>query len=213
MLGNQISFDGVESEWQTGVVILLVALPAILAILLSRSERRSVAKWRARWMLGLRAALFCLVLVSLLRPVVLKPETTTTSHAVVIAVDVSQSMATHDLHANDSEKIGWARTLGMIGNSQTDGRLDRWSQAFEAGIEPEWVSPNEVADPDERQRLANSRRENLENVLSQVDQLTRQDICTRLLTEKRVPSHEDDEGTGEFGNLPVRGRIATSEHR
>ncbi len=183
MLDTEISFDGVESGWQTGVMILLVALPAILALILSRSERQSVTRWRARCIFALRAVLFVLVFVALLRPVVLQPTTISKSRTVIVAVDVSKSMDTRDTHAKKSEKIRWARALGMIGNEQTNQRLDRWSNAYDTNSEPEWVAEDEVSDPNQRRQLADSRRLNLENVLSQVDQLTRYDICARLLME------------------------------
>jgi hypothetical protein len=73
----------------------------------------------------------------------------------------------------------------MIGNDQTDDRLDRWQQSFDLGEEPEWVSAEEESDPAEAAELAVFRQEQLQQVFDEIDELSRKEIVERLLTGPR----------------------------
>jgi hypothetical protein len=100
---------------------------------------------------------------------------------ILIGIDLSDSMGGTDVHAMRSEKLRWARGLGMIGNAATDARLDRWQKAFDEQREPEWVDPAETADENRRTALEESRRNQLLAIFRELDALPRKEIARRLL--------------------------------
>lgn len=187
MLKRQLVLHGTQA---TGWLLLLaaVALVAVVCIwLLYRYERRLISRRLGFLLLALRVLAVLVVFVVLLEPVVAWTWDRERTGRVIVAVDVSQSMETTDKHASPAEKLRWARALGMIGNDAFNDRLDRWIEAWENGQEPEWVEPNETADPDRRRALAESRRENVAGILKEIDRLPRTEIARRLLTGGSTP--------------------------
>ncbi|REJ74599.1 MAG: VWA domain-containing protein [Planctomycetota bacterium] len=168
-------------------LLLVVALGVLCVALLYRYERRLVPRPLGYLLLTLRVLAVLIVFAALLEPVFIWSVDREKTGRVVVAVDVSQSMETADRHASSAEKLRLARALGMIGSEETSERLDRWVEAFENGEEPEWVSPAEAQDPQRARQLAAARRENLEGVFREVEQLPRTQVVERLLTGGESP--------------------------
>jgi hypothetical protein len=75
----------------------------------------------------------------------------------------------------------------MIGGRGNADQLDRWISEAEQGLEPEWVTADEEPDPERRAQLADSRRENIEELAKSLDELSRVDLSERLLTATDTP--------------------------
>lgn len=175
-----------DLTWLAGLAVAAV-VAAGLIVWLYRYERRLISPSLGWMLLGLRLAAVALICLALLEPVWISEINRERVGRILLAVDVSDSMDTVDVHAGRGEMLRWARALGMIGNSEIDARLDRWQTALDEGREPEWVEPDETADPVRRRQLADARRENLDEVLSRLSQLSRREITRRLLTSGSEP--------------------------
>ncbi len=70
----------------------------------------------------------------------------------------------------------------MIGNDQTDARLDRWQESFDLGEEPVWVTLDEESDPAQAAELSVFRQEQLQQIFNEIDRLSRKEIVEKLLT-------------------------------
>ena len=178
---RELVFQGAHSPWTLLAHLTAVGLTLVLIVTLLRYERRLVSRSVGNWLLGLRVSVLAVVLMTLLQPVLSWTRDESRAGRILIGVDVSDSMATTDVHAMRSEKLRWARGLGMIGNAAIDARLDRWQRAFEAGQEPEWVDPAETADEERRTALSTTRREHLLGLFRELDVLPRREIARRLL--------------------------------
>ncbi|MFG0296543.1 MAG: hypothetical protein ACF8PG_11615 [Maioricimonas sp. JB045] len=184
---RQLMFHGLE---QTSSLLLLLAgvtVAIVCIVLLFRYERRLVTRRLGMTLLGLRIAAIVTLLLMLLEPVVGWTLNREQTGRVIVAVDVSESMETADEHADDAEKLRWARALGLIGNERNADQIDAWIAAYEDGREPEWVTADESEDPQRRQALADGRREFAENAMEQVTSLSRLEIARRLLAEGSEP--------------------------
>lgn len=165
----------------------LALVAAGLIVWLYSYERRLISRALGWTLLVLRLSVVALVFLALLEPLRITEIDKERTGRILLAVDVSESMDTIDQHAERGEQLRWARALGMIGNAETNDRLDRWQAALDAGQEPEWADAQEVADPPRRQQLARARRENFEAVCTQLSQLSRREIARRLLTSGTTP--------------------------
>jgi hypothetical protein len=150
-------------------------------------ERKLVPRAVGNTLLFLRLLVLGVFFLTLLKPALTWELDKTHSGRILVAIDLSESMATTDSHATLSEKLRWARTLGLIGNAENKSRLDSWQAAFDKGEEPQWVSPEETSDPERRTVLAKSRQEQLNEIFNQLDQIPRKDIARRLLAETQSP--------------------------
>ncbi|MCA8993393.1 MAG: hypothetical protein KDA88_15500 [Planctomycetaceae bacterium] len=144
-------------------------------------EQKLVSRQLGFTLLGLRMCLILTLFLTLLEPVWSWTYDESHRGRVLIAVDVSESMDTKDQFATRAEKLRWARALGVVGNDQNAERIENWITALEAGEEPQYVDESETSDPQERQRLEQARRENLEGVFQQMESLSRKEILQRLL--------------------------------
>ena len=175
-----------NSEWLAVCAVAVVVACALIVMLL-RYERRLVRPRVGNTLLVLRLVVLAMLLLTLLEPVSTWTIDKDHTGRILLAVDLSQSMFTVDKHATNAEKLRWARGIGMIGNDRINARLDRWVAAYEADEEPPWTDADETADPEERQRLAAVRKENLEGIFEDIDKLSRQQIVHRLLSKSTNP--------------------------
>ncbi|QDU37762.1 hypothetical protein Mal4_20790 [Maioricimonas rarisocia] len=180
-------FHGLELTSSLLLLLGGVAIAIVCIVLLYRYERRLVTRRLGVTLLSLRIAAIVTLLLMLLEPVIGWTLNREQTGRVIVAVDVSESMETADEHADEAEKLRWARALGLIGNERNAEQIDAWIAAYEADREPEWVAEDETDDPDRRQALADGRREFAENAMQQAMSLTRLDIARRLLTDGSEP--------------------------
>ena len=170
-----------------------------------RYERRLVPGRVGNLLMALRLLVLLVLLLTMLEPVLSWMRKQDTTGRIVVAIDLSESMGTEDRHATDAEKLRWARALGIIGNSEIDGRLDRWLADLDAGREPQWIADGESAE------LAAARRQNLQSVFEQIDGLSRKQIALRLTTQTTRPLIER---LSEYGAVDIRvfaGRTAAAD--
>lgn len=184
---RHLVFQGAHSTLVLCIHIGAIGLTLALIVMLLRYERQLVSRTVGNWLLTLRIAVLATVLMTLLQPVLSWTLDQKRTGRILIGIDLSESMATTDIHAMRAEKLRWARGLGMIGNPTIDARLDRWQQAFEEQREPEWVEPNEAADPDRRAALEESRRQQLRAIFRELDGLSRKEIARRLMATVPQP--------------------------
>lgn len=211
MIRPQFILQAFDSPAWLWLCVATALLAALLMVLLLRPERRLVPTAIGRLLLTLRLLTVAVLGLVLLEPVVTWSYGVEQTNRIVVALDVSDSMATHDDYARPAEKLRWARALGLIGNRATDARLDRWQAAFEAGNEPNWVEDGESGNAQQRAELAEVRRNNLEAVIAEVDALSRKEIAVRLLTQSADPLLAS---LGEIGEVDVQlfaGRSAPTE--
>lgn len=184
---RQLVFQGAHSTLVLCIHLAAVGLTLLVILLLHRYERQLVSRAVGNWLLVLRVAVLATVLMTLLQPVLSWTLDQKRTGRILVGIDLSDSMATTDVHAMRAEKLRWARGLGMIGNSAIDSRLDKWQQAFEEQRDPEWVDPAEVSDENRRAALVESRRSQLQAIFRDLDSLTRKEIARRLLDTVRRP--------------------------
>ena len=186
-LERDLTFNSLHNLQWLAVWAVAVVLACVLIVVLLRYERRLVRARVGNTLLLLRLAVLAALLFTLLEPVSTWMVDKERTGRILLAVDLSQSMFTVDKHATNAEKLRWARGIGMIGNDRINARLDRWVAAYEAEEEPPWVDADETADPEERQRLAAIRKDNLEGIFEEIDKLSRQQIVHRLLSKSTKP--------------------------
>lgn len=181
---------GLQGLHQTGWLLaslLALSISGALIWVLYRYERQLVER-RVGWtLLGLRFTVLFVILFVFLQPVLSWSVKREQQGRIAVAIDLSESMRTKDEHASLAEKLRWARALGMIGGRGNEDQLDRWISEAEQGQEPEWVTEEEEPDPQRRGQLADSRRENVEELAESLDDLSRLDLSERLLTGTDTP--------------------------
>ncbi|WP_298868559.1 hypothetical protein [uncultured Gimesia sp.] len=213
MSDRQFQFNSFElSGWTiTGVCAIVLALVTI--ILLFRYERRLVPPSIGNILITLRVLALLFILLTFLEPVLTWSFDTEKTGRLVVAIDVSDSMNTQDLHASDLEKLRLARALKMIGNQKVDARLDRWEKSFSLKEEPEWVDKSETANPEKRASLAASRKQNLYAVFEEIDQLSRKQIAQKLLLNPANPILEKLQERGLVDLVLFAGNAVTADRQ
>lgn len=186
-MSQQFIFNGAAStSW-------LIAISAILVIALGlmywlfQYERKLISRRLGITLFGIRCLTLLVVLAMLLEPVLQWTINREKTGRVAVAVDLSDSMTTIDSHAENAEKLRWARGLKMIGNQQTAERMQQWQEAFDSGQEPTWVEASETQDPERKQQLEQIRKDGLTKVLDEVGQLSRREIAVQLITSGEKP--------------------------
>ncbi len=182
--------------WQCVLVLSLVSAGVMICMLYGY-ERRLVPPSVGNTLLVLRLLVIGCLFVTFLEPALNWTYDTKRNGRIVVAVDVSESMTTADVHALPSEKLRWARALGMIGEQASPERLAAWQTAYDNHQEPEWVAPQETADPERRARLALVRKQNLEQAMQDASQIPRKEIARRLLTLTSPPLLPELEKLGQ----------------
>ncbi len=178
---RRFTFNALGDPTWLATLVLFAVAAAVCIVLLYRYERRLVHRRLGLTLLSLRLAVVGIVFVTLLEPVLTWTIDRTQTGRVLIAVDVSDSMATIDKQAGQAERLRWIRALKMIGNDAVDAQLDRWQEAFENDREPEWVRPDETSDPVERAEREAARRQQLDELMDAVGNMSRKEIARRLI--------------------------------
>jgi hypothetical protein len=165
------------------LLALLCLAPVVLMIWLYRYELNLVRRATALGLLALRLSiLLFLLFVLCLQPVAARVPVESIPGRVLVAIDRSDSMEARDPQRSLLDKLILARSLDLGRDLASDQELARWIQAHRENRSPEWVSADEFAgDPETRQHLAESRRNNHDEICRRVDQLTRSQIADELL--------------------------------
>ena len=187
MIERQLNFYGANSPWWLALSVAAVAAALVLIVMLLRYERRLVPARVGNSLLLLRLLVLAAALLTLLEPVLTWEIDRKKRGRILVAVDLSESMNTADKHGSRAEKLRWARALGMIGNQATNARIDGWIASLEADEEPLWAGEDEIADPQEREQLAASRKETVQRIFQEIDRLPRKEIIRRLLSQGTSP--------------------------
>ena len=182
-LNRQLHFQSANDPAWLIAWLVIVGAAIALIVLLYRYERHLVPRKVGNWLLVLRLSLALLVLLTALQPVLSWTLYRQQHGEIQIAMDVSESMATIDEHADDAEKLRWARALGLVGNSRIDARLDRWIEALQQQRQPDFTDDSDPADEQQREELSTAREVQLRSILESVDRLSRKQIAAGLLTE------------------------------
>ena len=85
----------------------------LLALALSREERRLVSRRAGLGLLGLRLLAVLVLMAALFEPILARPVREAGRGRVIVAVDVSASMETADPGRSPDERLRLARTLGL----------------------------------------------------------------------------------------------------
>lgn len=166
----------------------LACMVAVACIALLFQYEQQLISWQlGTGLLLLRLCLILVLFLTLLKPVWTWSFEDEKRGRILVAVDASESMDTLDRHARDVEKLRWARAIGMVGQGDDAERIERYLKALEADEEPVWVTPDEIADPIRRDRIAKVRKQNLQDQLEAVNELSRLQLSVRALTGGNQP--------------------------
>jgi hypothetical protein len=194
----RLVFLGWERPVRWGSLVVGTSIAVACIAMLFTYEQRLVSRKLGWTLLSLRLLLILTLFLTLLEPVWSWSYNQQNLGRVIVALDLSESMETRDQAATPAEKLRWAKALGVIGGGETAERINQWIAAYEAGQEPEWVTPDEAADPVRRAQLEAARRQNLAGALQQIEQLSRKEILQRLILAKPEPL---DQRLGKLVNL------------
>lgn len=211
MFRRNLYFNGLASWQWTAVCAIALLASIVMIVILLRYERRLVPRKVGWTLLLLRFALIAVVFLTFLEPVLSWTLDRERTGRIVVAVDLSESMAVADEHAAPIEKLRWARALGLIGNDAVDDRVDEWEKAFAEGREPEWVDENEKRDAGRAARLAAARKENVDRIFKDLDGVSRKEIVRRLLTETSNPLLDELEEVANVDVVVFSGRAQSAE--
>ena len=209
MISRELIFQATESPWWFALTLVMLATAIALIVTLIRYERRLVPPAVGRSLLLLRLAVLLLLGLALAEPVISWSRDRTRTGRILVAIDLSDSMDMTDRHASRADKLRWARALDMVGNPAIDRRLDGWIEALEAGREPAWVDADETVNPERREQLAGIRRQNLDEILKELDTITRKQIARRLLVSTGRPLLDRIAETGPLELRLFAGGIET----
>ena len=171
----RLVFSGVQSIGWTISVVIAIVVAITMFVLLRKYESKLVRPGVSRMLFGLRLLVLILLLTVLLQPILTKSWDVDSQSRLIVAFDVSDSMETADRHASASEMLRWAQALGMLGNSATDAMLQRWTDAYDAGQQPNWAGDDN--DPE----LGDIRRQHLQGVFAEIAKMPRTEFVRRLL--------------------------------
>jgi hypothetical protein len=184
-------------RWSVGGgLVALVALALIVR--LYRYEMRIVSRRIAAALLTLRIGLVLLLaLVVFAQPSLARTSSEQQARHVLVFMDRTASMEVSDPQRPAVEKIKLARALQLARDLASDLQLDEWIYQYRLPDGPQWVAADEFKDDVVRRRqLVEERRRLHDQVCKRVDELTRTEICRRLLGDdigfsKRLSSTHD----------------------
>lgn len=202
---------GAQSPLMLTCHLVAVGLALVLIIWLSKYERRLVSRRLGIGLIGLRISVLVVILMTLLQPTLDWTLEKTRIGRILVGIDLSGSMTTVDRHASRGEKLHLARGLELIGNSANEERLKRWQQAFDSDQEPQWVDAGETQDETRRAALEESRRDNLQSILAEVEKLPRNEIARRLLVATKIPLLDQLDQSGRVELFVFAGQAAPIE--
>lgn len=182
MLQRKLVWQAFDASWASLAILACVAVAAALVVLLSRYERRLIPAPVGYGLLVLRLAVIAVLWLALLQPVLTWTIDRERTGKVIVAVDLSESMATTDKIASPAEKLRTALGLGMLGNESNRERLQQWLTTYEAGREPHLLSDNEGTEAE--RRADRTLKELLDGAFRELDRVPRVEIARRLLSEK-----------------------------
>src|SRR5713101_2742212 len=164
---------------QVILLVLLCLVPAVLMISLYQYEMKLVRRMTALGLLVLRlGVLVFMLLILCLQPVIARIPVESLPGRVLIAVDYSDSMEASDPQRSTLDKLLLARALNLANDICTDQELTGWIQAYRENRTPVWVAADEYpGDPEQRQHLAESRRQHHDELCARIDALTRTQIA------------------------------------
>ncbi|MBW3542226.1 MAG: hypothetical protein KY476_18310, partial [Planctomycetes bacterium] len=183
MVTRRLIFEGFDTVWGLVGTMAVVAAALVLIAMLLRYERRLAPRRVGNALVALRLIILGLLALVLLEPTLIREQTRDHTARIIVALDLSESMNTRDLHATPAEKLRWARAVKMVGGEGVDRRVQAWIEAYQSGREPELVDESEAADPERRRRLAEIRQKNLDTMLEGVDEVSRKELARRILSE------------------------------
>ncbi|WP_145197830.1 vWA domain-containing protein [Thalassoglobus polymorphus] len=172
-----------QSRWLTLSVACAVAI--VLIAKLHEYERKLVSPTLGTSLLALRMFLILIIFLTLLEPVWTWSYDKETLGRVVVALDVSESMETRDQHAALSEKLRWAKSLGMFGKKGSKGDVDEWIRRLESKEEPEWISEEEEPNPQRREQRSQTRRKDIEASVETVADYSRLELAAKVLSASK----------------------------
>ena len=185
---QQLVFQGTHSSAILVFHLVAVVLALLLVVLLSGYERQLISKSLGYKLMLLRIAALAVILLMLMQPTLQSTLEQKQTGRILVGIDLSDSMATTDEQASLAEKLRVVRGLEFIGTAATEERLNQWQKAFETQQEPEWVDADESkADESQQGGLAQSRKELLQSLFGEIDQLRRSEIARRLLVATKDP--------------------------
>jgi hypothetical protein len=159
---------------QLALHLLIVLVPLALVLSLYRYELRLVSRGTAAALLSFRVLAVTLVLfLVLLQPVESSEVRTPLPGRVLLAVDRSDSMDVADPQRPVVEKLRLAKAL-HLGGTIAESQLDDWIREYDANRSPQWGLHDE------------EKRQAHDNLLQQVDGLTRTQVGRRLLAPDGV---------------------------
>lgn len=195
----QLVFHGVHNVFWMLACVIGVGLVLILVCILKRHERHLVTPRTARCLMALRISVLLVLVFVLLQPVFSWTNERDRTGRLVVAFDLSESMASRDEHATAIEKLRWARAIGAVGNSRIDAQLDEWEQQLDGQDDG---SPDALdAELDDSLRLA----------LEPIDELSRREMARRLLTETSAPLMERLSNLAGVDLLVFAGRVQAQD--
>ncbi|MEW4489337.1 hypothetical protein AB1L42_14740 [Thalassoglobus sp. JC818] len=177
----QLVFLRKDSISETLLLSLGCGTAVALIAILHQYERQLISSWLGRTLLVLRLLLVLILFLTLLEPMWTWSYDDERSGRVLVALDVSESMDTHDSHASLREKLSWARSMGVFGNEEAQQRVDRWMDELESGNSPTWVTVEEEPDPVKREQLAKLRKADIDQTLENVTEYSRLELALRSL--------------------------------
>lgn len=197
---SQFVLQGTQSPILLACHLAAVGAALLLIVLLSKYERHLVTRNVGVTLLGLRISMLIVILLTLLQPTLSWIHEQKQAGRILVGIDLSDSMATTDQHASRAEKLRTARGLELIGNAAHEERFNRWQKSFDADQEPEWVDPGETGDEARSAALAESRKEQLQAVFSELEELPRKEIARRLIAATKEPILDQ---LGQFGRVEL----------
>ena len=181
MLERDFTFQTLSNNSWFFTVVAAVLAAVTLIVMLARYERQFIPVRVGYVLLALRLATVVVILLTLFEPVLSWQVDKEQTGRIVVAIDLSDSMATIDEHALIAEKLRWARSLGMIGNPTVLERLDDWIVALEENREPEWVADDEGDNASDREAIGAARQDYINDTLTAFDDMSRSEFTRRLL--------------------------------
>lgn len=177
----RLFFSGTQSAGWLAAAVISVVMATALCLWLLKVERRMVSATAGRLLTGLRIAVFAMLLLTMLQPVLTRRQDVSQQERLVVAVDASGSMDTQDRHAASAEKLRWAQALGMLGSERSAELIAGWVTALENRQEPDWLGSGKSPATAEEETLANARRQQVTSAMEELGEMTRLEFSERLL--------------------------------
>jgi hypothetical protein len=178
---------------QGGAWSIVVAIAAFALIFwLYRYELRLISRAAAAVLFSLRLLVIAiLLLVVCLQPALAFATMNTVPQRVLIFVDRTASMDVSDPQRPAVEKLKLARALHLASDLCTDLQLDEWIGQYANPDGPRWVADDEYrGDAERRKQLIEERKRRHDQVCQRVDELSRVEICRRLLADDGMGLHK-----------------------